>query len=602
MADIEQMKQDASDELNRVGISHFDLSFSGMSYAGDFYFTSVQDEANVQARLATTHFMVADTVFERTKDGAQIGYVYSIAYRKADSSASDDGNSGGSADDLSNLFAATSAAQANGTHTFHSLFFALTHTYFHGDAGRAAAALYEWQDAERGLHAARLDYDVFDGGVYGEQGADSTRGGTEDDGAEREGALRVWWWSNRGLEHHAVNTPNDAAEWLERRANRDLRDKRVKANTGGLEVFEDGEWCEWYSADGEDIDEYAEWLSNLPTGDDGASGNSGGMFPDYATLLLDGMFAAEELGDANVLNKLMADLTAECGGHSIAARRYEDHRNALIADALDDQRELFGAGGNMHGEQGADSTRGGEATDEEAHDFLTPDESQRLSDLEDAYAIADSAVQSAKAHREAIATDIATLQTAAWERKYGLREGDDLLATEALERNLRARTGWSEYSVRNFRAGTHLTLGGLNHTRNTVSIYVYGTGSGTGNVPIELAQAMRAAWLAANDHAPTGDDTLTGDSGDPLPAVSADVLAAFTDGDGWDDTPALPASIPFFDVKYRQPVYIERARVEAATFMARGERQYWFAGTLPSGRVVSKLVSEAEYAAFVAGR
>lgn len=25
------------------------------------------------------------------------------------------------------------------------------------------------------------------------------------------------------------------------------------ANVGGLEVFEDGEWCEWYDDDGDDI-------------------------------------------------------------------------------------------------------------------------------------------------------------------------------------------------------------------------------------------------------------------------------------------------------------------------------------------------------------
>ena len=30
------------------------------------------------------------------------------------------------------------------------------------------------------------------------------------------------------------------------------------SNAAGLEVFEDGEWCEWYGEAGEDIREYAE--------------------------------------------------------------------------------------------------------------------------------------------------------------------------------------------------------------------------------------------------------------------------------------------------------------------------------------------------------
>jgi hypothetical protein len=33
------------------------------------------------------------------------------------------------------------------------------------------------------------------------------------------------------------------------------------SNVSGLEVFEDGEWCDWYSDDGEDISEYMDRLS-----------------------------------------------------------------------------------------------------------------------------------------------------------------------------------------------------------------------------------------------------------------------------------------------------------------------------------------------------
>jgi hypothetical protein len=34
-------------------------------------------------------------------------------------------------------------------------------------------------------------------------------------------------------------------------------------NAGGLSVFEDGEWVDWYSSDGEDINEYIQGYPEL---------------------------------------------------------------------------------------------------------------------------------------------------------------------------------------------------------------------------------------------------------------------------------------------------------------------------------------------------
>jgi hypothetical protein len=59
--------------------------------------------------------------------------------------------------------------------------------------------------------------------------------------------------------HVTVDSIPEARKILDTLAAYDLFQwqKKVKpdyANTGGLEVFEDGEWIEWESADGDDID------------------------------------------------------------------------------------------------------------------------------------------------------------------------------------------------------------------------------------------------------------------------------------------------------------------------------------------------------------
>lgn len=74
------------------------------------------------------------------------------------------------------------------------------------------------------------------------------------------GSLRVWWIPQvPGQPFHVdVADLSQAKLLLTTLARYDLfqlanRIKPDYANVGGLEVFEDGEWCEWNDADGCDI-------------------------------------------------------------------------------------------------------------------------------------------------------------------------------------------------------------------------------------------------------------------------------------------------------------------------------------------------------------
>ena len=74
-----------------------------------------------------------------------------------------------------------------------------------------------------------------------------------------EGDLRVWWSRNRNpMEFHIVGSPEEAVKVLENLAQADLADESVITNTGGLEMYEDGDWSEWYDTEGDDIDAFAE--------------------------------------------------------------------------------------------------------------------------------------------------------------------------------------------------------------------------------------------------------------------------------------------------------------------------------------------------------
>lgn len=77
-----------------------------------------------------------------------------------------------------------------------------------------------------------------------------------------EGTLRVWTMRNfSDYTHHEVATPELAAWMIEDFANADLANPLIHDNAFGLEVWEDGEWTEWYHpGTGEDIGEYSEWM------------------------------------------------------------------------------------------------------------------------------------------------------------------------------------------------------------------------------------------------------------------------------------------------------------------------------------------------------
>ena len=84
----------------------------------------------------------------------------------------------------------------------------------------------------------------------------------------KEGDLKVWWIPQvpgKAFEV-PVDTPEEAIKILDTLAKYDLFQlknniKPDYCNTGGLNVFEEGEWSTWYHMEtGEDIDEYAEAL------------------------------------------------------------------------------------------------------------------------------------------------------------------------------------------------------------------------------------------------------------------------------------------------------------------------------------------------------
>ena len=81
----------------------------------------------------------------------------------------------------------------------------------------------------------------------------------------KENELRVWHIPQIPGEpfHVSVESPQEAVKVLNILAEYDnfQFEQNIKpdySNAAGLEVFEDGEWCEWYSEDGESIDEFAE--------------------------------------------------------------------------------------------------------------------------------------------------------------------------------------------------------------------------------------------------------------------------------------------------------------------------------------------------------
>ena len=77
------------------------------------------------------------------------------------------------------------------------------------------------------------------------------------------GDLRLWWIPQVPGKpfYHNVKNPEEARLILDTLGDYDwfleAHGHRVDySNAGGLEVFEDGEWVEWYDDDGNDIDEH----------------------------------------------------------------------------------------------------------------------------------------------------------------------------------------------------------------------------------------------------------------------------------------------------------------------------------------------------------
>ncbi len=78
----------------------------------------------------------------------------------------------------------------------------------------------------------------------------------------KEGDLQIWWIPQVPMNAFIVpvTSPLDAKKILEVLANYDMfqLDNNIKpdySNAGGLSVLEDGEWVDWYSSEGDSIDE-----------------------------------------------------------------------------------------------------------------------------------------------------------------------------------------------------------------------------------------------------------------------------------------------------------------------------------------------------------
>jgi len=80
----------------------------------------------------------------------------------------------------------------------------------------------------------------------------------------QEGDLRVWNIVNvpNFAIYVPVSTPEDAIRIINYMAEDQLKEERITSNVFGLEVFEDGEWTDWYNELGEDIDECAQALED----------------------------------------------------------------------------------------------------------------------------------------------------------------------------------------------------------------------------------------------------------------------------------------------------------------------------------------------------
>lgn len=77
--------------------------------------------------------------------------------------------------------------------------------------------------------------------------------------------LRVWNIINppNGAMHWTVQTPEEGYALMNREADAQLECDGIVSNAFGLEYFdeEDQEWYDWYSDEGEELDEYMERIN-----------------------------------------------------------------------------------------------------------------------------------------------------------------------------------------------------------------------------------------------------------------------------------------------------------------------------------------------------
>jgi hypothetical protein len=69
--------------------------------------------------------------------------------------------------------------------------------------------------------------------------------------------LRVWNIINPPTKgtFYSVESPEEGAALISKMADEQLKQSWIHSNAFGLEVFEDGEWTDWYDDEGRDVNE-----------------------------------------------------------------------------------------------------------------------------------------------------------------------------------------------------------------------------------------------------------------------------------------------------------------------------------------------------------
>lgn len=72
---------------------------------------------------------------------------------------------------------------------------------------------------------------------------------------KKEGNMRVWWTRNmpNEMEYYQVKNLEEGIKVIKELIKEDLKNKFVTDNAGGLEIYEDDDWCEFYDDNGNDV-------------------------------------------------------------------------------------------------------------------------------------------------------------------------------------------------------------------------------------------------------------------------------------------------------------------------------------------------------------